>query len=137
MSREIHDHFSAASATEIEGTTIRSAHFAATGRTPRSFCDEEIVERCIYALVNEGAYILQEGIAARASDIDLVYVHGYGFPRWRGGPMMAAQTVGLASVVRAIERIRSDGRTEQRLRVTRPERATAYPLTQTRRNDDE
>ncbi len=92
-----------------EVDALIAAHFAATGRTPRSFSDEEIVERCIYALVNEGAYILQEGIAARASDIDLVYVHGYGFPRWRGGPMMAAQTVGLASVVRAIERIRSDG----------------------------
>jgi 3-hydroxyacyl-CoA dehydrogenase len=92
-----------------EVDALIAAHFAATGRTPRSFSNEEIVERCIYALVNEGAYILQEGIAARASDIDLVYLHGYGFPRWRGGPMMAAQTVGLASVVRAIERIRSPG----------------------------
>ncbi|MBU7575190.1 MAG: enoyl-CoA hydratase/isomerase family protein [Hydrogenophaga sp.] len=90
-----------------EVQALIAAHFAATNRTPRAFSDEEIVERCIYALVNEGAYILQEGIAARASDIDLVYLHGYGFPRWRGGPMMAAQTVGLPSVVRAIRRIRS------------------------------
>jgi 3-hydroxyacyl-CoA dehydrogenase len=90
-----------------EVKTLIAEHFAAANRTPRTFSDEEIVERCIYALVNEGAYILQEGIAARASDIDLVYLHGYGFPRWRGGPMMAAQTVGLPSVVRAIQRIRS------------------------------
>ncbi len=92
-----------------EVDALIAQHHAATGRTPRRFSDAEIVERCIYALVNEGAYILQEGIAARASDIDLVYLHGYGFPRWRGGPMMAAQTVGLASVVRAIERIRARG----------------------------
>ncbi|QHE83920.1 3-hydroxyacyl-CoA dehydrogenase NAD-binding domain-containing protein [Hydrogenophaga sp. BPS33] len=92
-----------------EVDALIAEHFASAGRTPRTFSDEEIVERCIYALVNEGAYIMQEGIAARASDIDLVYLHGYGFPRWRGGPMMAAQTVGLSSVVRAIQRIRSRG----------------------------
>jgi 3-hydroxyacyl-CoA dehydrogenase len=96
-----------AAQADPEVQALIAAHFEATQRTPRRFSDEEIVERCIYALVNEGAYILQEGIAARASDIDLVYLHGYGFPRWRGGPMMAAQTVGLPSVVRAIQRIRS------------------------------
>ena len=62
---------------------------------------EEIVERCIYALVNEGARILEEGIALRASDIDVVYLTGYGFPRYRGGPMLYADTVGLYNVVRA------------------------------------
>jgi 3-hydroxyacyl-CoA dehydrogenase len=74
------------------------------GAVPRSISDEEIVERCIYALVNEGAYILEEGIALRASDIDMVYLTGYGFPPFRGGPMFYADTVGLARVLAAIER---------------------------------
>ncbi|PRZ40450.1 short chain enoyl-CoA hydratase /3-hydroxyacyl-CoA dehydrogenase [Antricoccus suffuscus] len=61
----------------------------------RTVTDEEIVERCILALVNEGAKILEEGIAQRASDIDVVYVNGYGFPAYRGGPMYYAQSLGL------------------------------------------
>jgi 3-hydroxyacyl-CoA dehydrogenase len=69
----------------------------------REISDEEIVGRLVYALVNEGALILQEGIAARASDIDVVYVSGYGFPAWRGGPMFYADTVGLYNVARAIK----------------------------------
>ncbi len=56
------------------------------GIAPRKISDEEIVERCVFALVNEGARILEEGIAARASDIDMVYLTGYGFPLYRGGP---------------------------------------------------
>jgi 3-hydroxyacyl-CoA dehydrogenase len=67
-----------------------------------------VVERCIYALINEGARILQEGIAARASDIDLVYLNGYGFPRHRGGPMLYADTVGLSNVVRALQRFAAE-----------------------------
>jgi len=74
------------------------------GVTPRQISDEEIVERCIYALVNEAAYILEEGIALRASDIDMVYLTGYGFPAYRGGPMFYADTVGLDKVLAAIER---------------------------------
>ena len=74
----------------------------AKGATPRKVSDEEVVERCIYALVNEGARILAEGIAVRASDIDLVYLNGYGFPARRGGPMCYANEVGLANVVRAL-----------------------------------
>ena len=66
----------------------------------RSIGDEEIVERCILALVNEGARVLDEGIAQRASDIDVVYVTGYGFPRFRGGPMLYADQLGLFNVVR-------------------------------------
>jgi 3-hydroxyacyl-CoA dehydrogenase len=66
--------------------------------------DSEIVERLVYALVNEGAKILDEGIAAKASDIDIVYLTGYGFPLWRGGPMWYADTVGLAEVERALRR---------------------------------
>jgi len=74
------------------------------GVTPRKISDEEIVERCGYALVNEGARILEEGIAQRASDIDMVYLTGYGFPLHRGGPMFHADTVGLYNVVRAMQR---------------------------------
>jgi 3-hydroxyacyl-CoA dehydrogenase len=74
------------------------------GITPRAISDEEIVQRCIFALVNEGARILAEGIAQRASDIDVVYLTGYGFPAWRGGPMYFAESFGLAKVVEAIRR---------------------------------
>jgi 3-hydroxyacyl-CoA dehydrogenase len=74
------------------------------GLRPRAISDEEIVERCIYALVNEGARILEEGIALRASDIDMVYLTGYGFPPYRGGPMFYADTVGLPKVLAGIER---------------------------------
>jgi 3-hydroxyacyl-CoA dehydrogenase len=64
----------------------------------RSLSDDEIVERCIYALVNEGAKVLADGIAQRSSDIDLIYVNGYGFPAWRGGPMFYADSIGLDKV---------------------------------------
>jgi 3-hydroxyacyl-CoA dehydrogenase len=70
---------------------------------PRAISDEEIVDRCVYALVNEGARILEEGIALRASDIDIVYLTGYGFPRAKGGPMFHAETVGLDKVVARME----------------------------------
>jgi 3-hydroxyacyl-CoA dehydrogenase len=69
-----------------------------SGITRRTITPEEIVERTVYALVNEGARILEEGIALRAGDIDIVYVYGYGFPAWRGGPMWYADTVGLKKV---------------------------------------
>ncbi|MEO6102766.1 MAG: 3-hydroxyacyl-CoA dehydrogenase NAD-binding domain-containing protein, partial [Pseudoxanthomonas sp.] len=74
------------------------------GLTRRKIGDEEIVERLVYALVNEGARILEEGIAAKASDIDVVYLAGYGFPVWRGGPMFYADTVGLYNVLAAMRR---------------------------------
>jgi 3-hydroxyacyl-CoA dehydrogenase len=60
------------------------------GIARRQIPPEEIVERTVYALVNEGARILEEGIALRAVDIDIIYIHGYGFPAWRGGPMWSA-----------------------------------------------
>jgi 3-hydroxyacyl-CoA dehydrogenase len=72
---------------------------AKEGRTPREISNDEILERCIYAMVNEGAKILEEGIALRASDIDVVWLNGYGWPVYRGGPMFHADTVGLATVV--------------------------------------
>ncbi len=69
------------------------------GVTPRQIPDDEIVGRLVFSLVNEAAKILEEGIALRASDIDMVYLSGYGFPLFRGGPMFYADTVGLAKVV--------------------------------------
>ena len=83
-------------------------HRASKGITPRKIGDDEVVERCIFALVNEGARILEEGIAARASDIDIVYLNGYGFPLYRGGPMLYADTVGLPNVVRTLRRFAAE-----------------------------
>jgi 3-hydroxyacyl-CoA dehydrogenase len=79
-------------------------HRAELGIAPRRIGDDEIVHRLVYALVNEGARILEEGIASKASDIDMVYLTGYGFPLQRGGPMCYADQQGLASVVRALQR---------------------------------
>jgi 3-hydroxyacyl-CoA dehydrogenase len=72
------------------------------GVTQREIGDREIVERCIFALVNEGARILQEGIATCAADIDVIWANGYGFPRTRGGPMFFADTVGLPKVLETV-----------------------------------
>ena len=77
-------------------------HSQDIGVARRKISDREIVERLVYALVNEGARILEEGIALRASDIDMVYLTGYGFPLFRGGPMFYADTVGLPNVLDAI-----------------------------------
>ncbi|MDO9194420.1 MAG: 3-hydroxyacyl-CoA dehydrogenase NAD-binding domain-containing protein [Undibacterium sp.] len=79
-------------------------HSADLGIERRKISDQEITERLIYALVNEGAYILEEGIATRASDIDMVYLTGYGFPLHRGGPMFYADTVGLTNVILAMNK---------------------------------
>ena len=79
-------------------------HSADIGVERRKISDGEICERLIYALVNEGAHILEEGIAMRASDIDMVYLTGYGFPLHRGGPMFYADTVGLVNVVMAMDK---------------------------------
>jgi 3-hydroxyacyl-CoA dehydrogenase len=82
---------------------ILDSYRSEIGTKKRSISDEEIVERLIYALVNEGAHILEEGIALRASDIDMVYLTGYGFPPYRGGPMFYADTVGLDKVLASIQ----------------------------------
>ena len=79
-------------------------HSADLGVTRRKISDQEIVERLVYSLVNEAANILEEGIALRASDIDMVYLTGYGFPLYRGGPMFYADTVGLPNVLAAINK---------------------------------
>jgi 3-hydroxyacyl-CoA dehydrogenase len=78
-------------------------HSKEIGVERRQIDDKEIVERLVYALVNEAGYILAEGIAQRASDIDIIYITGYGFPLHRGGPMFYADTVGLPTVVAAME----------------------------------
>ncbi len=79
-------------------------HRASLGIKPRKIADEEIVQRLVYSLVNEAAHILEDGIASKASDIDMVYLMGYGFPLWRGGPMNYADEVGLFNVVQAMHR---------------------------------
>ncbi|MFO1402447.1 MAG: 3-hydroxyacyl-CoA dehydrogenase NAD-binding domain-containing protein [Steroidobacteraceae bacterium] len=78
-------------------------HSRRQGIERRAIGDAEILERCLYSMINEGAKILEEGVAARPVDIDMVWLHGYGFPAWRGGPMFHAQQLGLANVLRAIE----------------------------------
>ncbi len=78
-------------------------HRAELGIQPRKISDDEIVKRLVYALVNEAAHILEEGIASRASDIDMVYLTGYGFPVHRGGPMLYADQVGLFNVVQSMQ----------------------------------
>jgi 3-hydroxyacyl-CoA dehydrogenase len=85
---------------QVEELILEHSRTLKIGR--RAIPDEEIVGRLVYALANEGAKILEEGIAARASDIDIVYLNGYGFPLWRGGPMLYADTVGPYNVLRAI-----------------------------------
>jgi 3-hydroxyacyl-CoA dehydrogenase len=80
------------------------SHRETLGITPRRISDEEIVHRLVYALVNEGAKIVEEGIAMRASDIDMVYLTGYGFPLHRGGPMCYADTIGLFNVVQSMKK---------------------------------
>jgi 3-hydroxyacyl-CoA dehydrogenase len=86
-------------------TAIIEQYRRQKGITPREVSSQEIVERCIYALINEGARILEDGIAQRSSDIDLVYLNGYGFPAYRGGPMFFADQTGLNDIARALKRI--------------------------------
>lgn len=86
-----------------EVQALLGAHTARLGVPARALSDQEIVERLVFALINEGANLLADGIAARASDIDLVYLYGYGFPRWRGGPMFHADRIGLRRVLQSIE----------------------------------
>ena len=81
---------------EVTGLVKRGA--AEAGIPQRNISREEIVDRCVYALVNEGARILEQGYALRSVDIDIIYINGYGFPAHRGGPMWYADTVGLRSV---------------------------------------
>ena len=79
-------------------------HRKSLGINPRKISDEEIVQRLVFSLINEAAHILEEGIASKASDIDMVYISGYGFPIYRGGPMNYADQLGLFNVVQAMHR---------------------------------
>jgi len=72
---------------------------AKAGNAPRTITEQEILERCVYPMINEGARILEEKIAIRASDVDIVWINGYGWPVYRGGPMFYADIVGLPTVV--------------------------------------
>ncbi|MBG9386912.1 3-hydroxyacyl-CoA dehydrogenase NAD-binding domain-containing protein [Caenimonas aquaedulcis] len=85
-------------------------HRKELGITPRKISDEEIVQRLVFALVNEGAHILEDGIASKAGDIDMVYITGYGFPFSRGGPMLYADQVGLFNVAQAMKRFQKNPR---------------------------
>ena len=81
---------------------------AEAGIARRTISDDEIVPRCLYPLVNEGAKILDEGIALRAGDIDVVWMHGYGFPRYRGGPLFWADLVGLRTIYDTMSRLHDE-----------------------------
>ncbi|HEY0879465.1 MAG TPA: 3-hydroxyacyl-CoA dehydrogenase NAD-binding domain-containing protein [Zeimonas sp.] len=89
-----------------EAIDILRARAKSLGVEPCGHSDEEILERCLYPLMNEGFRILGEGVAMRASDIDVVWTAGYGFPRYRGGPMFHAQTIGLPTLLEGIRRYR-------------------------------
>lgn len=102
--------YEAGSRTPIEDpevVEIIREEAARAGVAPRELAPDEIVARCIYAMVNEGARILAEGIALRPGDMDQVWIHGYGFPVYRGGPMFHADTVGLAEVAGKIAEYRA------------------------------
>ncbi len=86
-----------------ESDAIIEAYRKEVNAKPGVVTDEEIVKRMIYALANEGANILEEGIAYRSGDIDITYLYGYGFPAWRGGPMKYAELQGLSQVLADIE----------------------------------
>ena len=81
---------------------------AELGIARRPISDDEIVPRCLYPLVNEGAKILEEGLALRASDVDVIWMHGYGFPRYRGGPMFWADLVGLRTIYDTMSRLHDE-----------------------------
>ena len=75
---------------------------AGRGEDVRRWCGHQILERALYGMINEGARILEEGVALRAADIDVIYMNGYGFPTWRGGPMFYAETVGLPKILERV-----------------------------------
>jgi len=89
-----------------EAIRILGARAAELGVEQRLHTDQEILERCIYPLLNEGLRILEEGIAQRAGDVDVVWCMGYGFPRYRGGPMFYADTIGLPALLAGMEKYR-------------------------------
>ena len=89
-----------------EALALIAAKAKAVGVAPRQHTEQEILERCLYPLMNEGFRILEEGVVLRASDIDVVWTSGYGFPRYRGGPMFYAETIGLKTLLDGMVRYR-------------------------------
>jgi 3-hydroxyacyl-CoA dehydrogenase len=89
-----------------EAIAIIAERARQVGVTSRTHTNQEIQERCLYPLLNEGLRILEEGVALRASDIDVVWAAGYGFPRYRGGPMFYAETIGLKTLLDGMLRYR-------------------------------
>ncbi|MBY0510283.1 MAG: 3-hydroxyacyl-CoA dehydrogenase, partial [Rhodospirillaceae bacterium] len=83
---------------------LAKAIAAKQGITRRTISDDEILERCLYTMVNEGARILEEGVAQRPGDIDMIYIYGYGFPVGKGGPMQWADEIGLKTVLAGIKK---------------------------------
>jgi len=92
---------------DAEALAILRQRAQALGIAPQSHTDQEILERCLLPLMNEGFRILEERVAQRASDIDVVWTAGYGFPRYRGGPMFFAETRGLPAVLEGIHKYRA------------------------------
>ena len=92
---------------EVDALTVRLA--AQHGIARRIVSDQEIEQRCVLSLINVGADILEEGLAYRSSDIDVIWTSGYGFPRWRGGPMFYADSLGLDRVVELIRALEPTG----------------------------
>jgi 3-hydroxyacyl-CoA dehydrogenase len=91
---------------EVEKIILEES--ARKGITRRTIPAQEIQDRILYAMINEGARIIDEGIAARPLDVDMVKIFGYGFPRWRGGPLCTADTIGLAKVLDGIRTFAKD-----------------------------
>ena len=94
-------------AEDPEIARLAAEHARTIGHLRSDVSDQEIVERCILALVNEGAKIVDEGIAERASDLDVVYRNGYGFPAHRGGPLYYADSLGLDAILRSMASFRA------------------------------
>ncbi len=90
-----------------EALQLLRARAQKLGIEQRSHSDQEILERCLYPLLNEGIRILEEGVAIRASDIDVVWAAGYGFPRYRGGPLFYTDTIGLPTLLAGILKYRA------------------------------
>jgi 3-hydroxyacyl-CoA dehydrogenase len=89
-----------------EVAALLARHRAARGIAPRTLADEEILERCLYAMINEGARLIEEGIVARAHEIDVIWLNGFGFPAYRGGPMYHADQLGLAQILARLQHYR-------------------------------
>ena len=90
-----------------EVAKLAKAEAERLGISQRDITDDEIIERLMYSMINEGALILGEGIATKSSDIDVVFVHGYGMPRYRGGPMCYADEIGLDTVIAGMEKYKA------------------------------